>query len=379
MAGEIEREGINTARRGRDRGIGARGGVHGNGFDANGRSIEGDAQESELIVAIAVEGDGVPCPIGFFLLARDWLLPLLILFQSRKIVVAAVARNDVGDLAAAAFHDAGVSLVEMSVAGEHHVWPDACLGAACVNCFQHSRAGHVLAAAGERRMMHGNHQRLGICVLRVGFAIGGIPLELAGKKGELGGADGGVAERADGFSGVGVEADDADERRIESKVDAGLRQGSAIEAGRALGWRSGAEIIDEGFARVAGRLAFEHEAVVVAGDGEDGTRIVAIGLVKLLGIVAFLAKEVDHVAEVIEEGRLAARPGFAQDVCSHGIGDGKLRLRAFDASGIAHAVHDELARGGDGVDGGLGEHIGERHDGRIDTRLWDRLEDLDFV
>ena len=148
----------------------------------------------------------------------------------------------------------------------------------------------MLAAAGEWRMMHGDDERLGILVLRVGLAIAREALELAGKERELICADGGVAKRADGFSGVGVEADDADEGRIEGEVDAGLRHGGAIEAGRALRGARGAEVIDEGFARVAGRLALEHETVVVAGDGEDGAGVVAIGLVKLFGIVSFLAQ-----------------------------------------------------------------------------------------
>ena len=45
MLGEIERKGINAARRGRHCRVSASGGVDGDGFDRNGRGAEGDAQE----------------------------------------------------------------------------------------------------------------------------------------------------------------------------------------------------------------------------------------------------------------------------------------------------------------------------------------------
>ena len=177
-------------------------------------------------------------------------------------------------------------------------WPESTMSGHWPACVQHvsiafdiGRAGHVLAAAGEWRMMDGDDKRLGILVFRVGLAIACIALEFAGEESELIRADGRVAKGAGSFSGVGVEADDADKRRIEGKVDAGLRHGGAIEAGRALRGTRGAEIIDESFAGVAGRLALEHETVVVAGDGKDGSGVVAIGLVKLFGIVGLEPKK----------------------------------------------------------------------------------------
>jgi len=90
VIGETQSKEVDAAGGRRHGSVGARGGVHRDGFDHNGRGSEGDAKESELRVAVAVESDGVARTIGFLLLTRDRLFSLLIRFQTREIVVAAV-------------------------------------------------------------------------------------------------------------------------------------------------------------------------------------------------------------------------------------------------------------------------------------------------
>lgn len=92
---------------------------------------------------------------------------------------------------------------------------------------------------------------------------------------------------------------------------------------------------------------------MIAGNGEDGRVVVAVGIVELLGIVLLLAEVVDHVAKMKEEGGQASGIGLAREVGGHGIGDSELRLGANDASGIADGMKDELAGGQD-----LGGRIG---------------------
>ena len=70
-----------------------------------------------------------------------------------------------------------------------------------------------------------------------------------------------------------------------------------------------------------GRSAEDH-AVMVAGNGEDGTIVFAKGLVKLVVVVLRLAKVVDHVAEMKEEGGTSGTSRLHGG--GHGVGDGGL-------------------------------------------------------
>ncbi len=96
------------------------------------------------------------------------------------------------------------------------------------------------------------------------------------------------------------------------------------------------------------RIARPNDAIVVAGDGEDRRRIVAVGIEELIVVVIRFAEVVDQVAEVEEERRHIGGVRLAK-VGHHLVGDQILCRRAFDATGIADAVKDNLAGGGDGL------------------------------
>ncbi len=80
----------------------------------------------------------------------------------------------------------------------------------------------------------------------------------------------------------------------------------------------GAEVLEECLQRRRG-IQGGHHAIVVAGDGEDRRRVIAVGLVELVVLILGLSKAVDHVAEVIKERRHLFRVGIGV-VRSHLVG-----------------------------------------------------------
>jgi hypothetical protein len=132
----------------------------------------GDAEEAEVGVVELIEVDGVALAVGFGLLAGGGFFAGCVCLHCGQVVIAAVACDDIGNLTAIGFHDAGVALVQMGVTAENEIGPDAGGGAAGIDLREHGGAGKVLAASGEGRMMHGEDEGLRILVLRIGFARG---------------------------------------------------------------------------------------------------------------------------------------------------------------------------------------------------------------
>ena len=88
--------------------------------------------------------------------------------QARQIVIAAHARHQIRESASA--DGARVSLVEVRVAREMHIGPNARRGAGLIDLLEHGRAGHVVRAAGKRRMMRRDHQRAPLALGPLGLA-----------------------------------------------------------------------------------------------------------------------------------------------------------------------------------------------------------------
>ena len=98
---------------------------------------------------------------------------------------------------------------------------------------------------------------------------------------------------------------------------------------------------------------------MVAGDCEDGAVVIAIGIVELIVVVAFLAEEIDDVAQVIAEGRQARRVGLTLELLRHSVSYSELVRRLLDSAAIAERVEHDLAGGLDLLNGGAPEHIAE--------------------
>ncbi len=87
---------------------------------------------------------------------------------------------------------------------------------------------------------------------------------------------------------------------------------------------------------------------MVAGDGDDGRGVVAEGVVELVVVISGFAEVVDNVAEVEEERGDVGGIGLLE-VSDELVGDEVFGGRAFDAAGVADAVEDNLAGGGNGL------------------------------
>ena len=167
---------------------------------------------------------------------------------------------------------------------------------------------------------------------------------------ELSVAELGRGDHAGVLKHVGIEGDDAQHRRFEGEEHAGL---DLRGAGETAGLRhhlelAGAKILEKSRQRRRIRARRGHP-VVIAREGDDRRRIVAIGLVELVVIISRLAEIIDHVAKVKEELRHVHRR-FLVEVGGHLVGDQLLIPRAADRTGIADRVKDQLAGSGDAFD-----------------------------
>lgn len=99
---------------------------------------------------------------------------------------------------------------------------------------------------------------------------------------------------------------------------------------------------------------------MIAGDGEDGGGIVAVGFVKLIIVIGGFAEIVDDVAEMEEEGGTVGVGGVVE-VGGHLIGNGEFVAEFFlvGGAGVADGVEDDFAVGLDGADD-LGASRAER-------------------
>ncbi len=110
---------------------------------------------------------------------------------------------------------------------------------------------------------------------------------------------------------------------------------------------------------------WEDDAVVIAGDGEDGAGVISVGVVELVVVVLVFAEAVDDVAEVVEELRERGG-GFVDEVGEHLVDGGVLGLGTDGGAGVSDAVEDDAAGGLDGRYGGVAggaESGGEGEDG----------------
>ena len=149
---------------------------------------------------------------------------------------------------------------------------------------------------------------------------------------------------------VGIEGDDAHERSFESVEHPGLNLGGAREtAGLGLDLEFGrAEIVEERGERDGVRARRDH-AVVIAGDGDDRRRILAIRFIELVVVILRLTEIVDHVAKMKKEmGDICGR--FLVKIGDHLIGDQRYVFRPLHRPGVADRVKHELTRLRDRLD-----------------------------
>ncbi len=152
-----------------------------------------------------------------------------------------------------------------------------------------------------------------------------------------------VGDDAGVFEHIAVKAEDANERAVEGEVDGGLDHGAAQQAariGRGVEGRS-TEVAQKSGERRFG-VGGVDDAIVVAGDGEDGCGIEPVGFEELIVVIVRFAKVVDKIAEVEEEGRHVGCVAFGE-VGHHLVGDKRLGGRPFDAAGVSDGVEDDLS------------------------------------
>src|ERR1700723_1607871 len=92
---------------------------------------------------------------------------------------------------------------------------------------------------------------------------------------------------------------------------------------------------------------------------ENWPCIVPIRVVKLIVIIAFLSKIVDHVAQVIEKSGTPSCVGFRSDVVSHRIRDGELMRRLFDTTRVSRRMKNDLARALNSLNGAGVQHVAQ--------------------
>jgi hypothetical protein len=108
------------------------------------------------------------------------------------------------------------------------------------------------------------------------------------------------------FTGIGIQTDELDEGRVQREVNPRLIHGGAHRAlaVRIQRGRRRTEVGDKRAQRF-GRLSREDDSVMIAGNGEDGSVVVAVRIVELLEVILVLPEEIDDVAQVIPERRAA--------------------------------------------------------------------------
>ena len=227
-----------------------------------------------------------------------------------------------------------------------------------------------------------------------GELVGRDALEGGGEEGGLASVEDGVGSGGAGLGGddagvfedVAIDAEDSNERRVEGEVHPGLDHGGAAEAAGVgvVRGRWGAEVGEEaGEAGGASGSLGVDDAVVVAGDGEDGGHVVTERLVELVVVVGGFAEVIDEVAEVVEEAGDVGGVGLGE-VGDHLVGDEALGGGAGDAAGVADGVEDDLAGLGDGgLFGGAGGAVDLREgegglNGETGGVGWEGFELEDF-
>ena len=148
------------------------------------------------------------------------------------------------------------------------------------------------------------------------------------------------------------------------------------------GAAEGAQKLRRKASRRGFRIGGPDNAVVIARDRDDRRGIVAVWFVELIVVIRGFAEVVDDVAEMIEERRHVGGVGFSE-VRDHFVGDEVLGVGTFRAAGIADAMEDDLAGGGDGL--GFGRSLAavdllEGEDGfdGLARRLRNRLDGGDL-
>src|SRR5271155_2135122 len=99
---------------------------------------------------------------------------------------------------------------------------------------------------------------------------------------------------------------------------------------------------------------------MIPGDGENRSGVVAVGIVELIVIVTFLAKEIDDVSQMEKERRAPAAVIFSGQIVGHRIRNGELVRRLLDAAGIADGVKHDLSRALDFLYDGGPQDVGQR-------------------
>src|SRR5262249_40307644 len=84
-------------------------------------------------------------------------------------------------------------------------------------------------------------------------------------------------------------------------------------------------------------------AVMVPWNGEDGSRVVLVGMIELVVILRVLSLIVDNIPQMVEERRLFRELG-GLDLPRHVVGDIFLSAAAADAAGITDHVEGDLTR-----------------------------------
>ena len=128
--------------------------------------------------------------------------------------------------------------------------------------------------------------------------------------------------------------------------------------------------------RIRHGLVLIHNAIMIAGNGENRRVVIAIRIVKLLRIIFLLPEVVDNVAKMKEEGRQSSRISLAVQVGSHRVGHGKLRLGFHHAASVSHGMKDKLPSLLNRGDRTRRQHRTQIHHRRLDAGCRDRLRDL---
>ena len=256
---------------------------------------------------------------------------------------------------------------------QNHVGKNLGLFAGRIDVFQNDRAGRVFAAAGERRMMHGNEQ----CALVAFRSLLCGSRQLLLQEGQLGGSDlcSGQYSRRRALADVRIQPDDLHERRVEGEIDPRLDHGGARVALRIgiVRGLAGAEIVDEALQGRLLQLGRNHP-VMIAGNPQDRPIVVAVRIVELLVVVKLLSQVIDDIAEVIEECRLAILIGFARQIRSHRVRHRELVCRLVNSSSVPDAMHRDAFRRRDLLCGSGAQNRVERQHRRLLRRFWNRLQ-----
>src|SRR5579871_4109168 len=184
-----------------------------------------------------------------------------------------------------------------------------------------------------------------------------------------------------GFTDIGKKTDDRRHRGSEGPIDvrqihlcaarSGLERTQLIRIARH-------EVLDppieRGFIRVYGAiLGIVRLAVMVARNGDDEPRIVLIRGVKIIAILVDIAGKIDHIAEMVEEGRGFAGWRVVAVLCHH-LRD-KVLLLTSKIPGIPHGVEDQNACIPDILEICRGEQLGEvKPKGRLAIGRRERLK-----